>query len=208
MMIDIGGATTDVYSLADGYPKQMNAIMSGLEEPYAKRTVEGDLGMRYSALGILQSLSSKDIHKHLKDGIDIVKETQFRHDHIEFLATTEHDDKVEDLLAGQCVDAATSRHVGTITSVYTPLGMMYHQVGKDLTQTQYFIGTGGVVINSNDPISILKNGLFKDEKPTELRPKNPQFMLDKDYILSAMGLLSIDYPEIALRIMKKRIIGI
>jgi len=208
MMIDIGGATTDVYSLADGYPKQMNAIMSGLEEPYAKRTVEGDLGMRYSALGILQSLSSKDIHKHLKNDIDLIKETQFRHDHIEFLATTEHDDKVEDILAGQCVDAATSRHVGTITSVYTPLGMMYHQVGKDLTQTQYFIGTGGVVINSKDPVSILKNGLFKDEKPTELRPKNPQFMLDKDYILSAMGLLSIDYPEIALRIMKKRIIVI
>lgn len=206
MMIDIGGATTDVYSLADGYPKLMNAVMSGLEEPYAKRTVEGDLGMRYSALGILQSLSSKEIHHYLKNHVDVIKETQFRHDHIEFLPSTEFDYHVEDLLAGQCVDAATSRHVGTITSVYTPLGMMYHQVGKDLTQTNYYIGTGGVVINSKDPVSILKHGLFKDEKPTELRPKNPKFMLDKDYILSAMGLLSIDYPEIALRIMKKRII--
>jgi len=206
MMIDIGGATTDVYSLADGYPKQMNAVMSGLEEPFAKRTVEGDLGMRYSALGILQSMTSRDIHKHLKNEIDIVKETQKRHDDIEFIPSTEYDYSVEDLLAAQCVDAATSRHVGTITTVYTPLGMMYHQVGKDLTQAKYYIGTGGVVINSKNPVSILKYGLFNDEKPTELRPKNPQFMLDKDYILSAMGLLSIDYPEIALRIMKKRII--
>ena len=206
MMIDIGGATTDVYSLADGYPKQMNAVMSGLEEPFAKRTVEGDLGMRYSALGILQSMTSQDIHKHLKNEIDMIKETQKRHDDIEFIPSNERDFHIDDLLAAQCVDAATSRHVGTITSVYTPLGMMYHQVGKDLTQAKYYIGTGGVVINSKNPVSILKYGLFKDEKPTELRPKNPQFMLDKDYILSAMGLLSIDYPEIALRIMKKRII--
>jgi len=42
----------------------------------------------------------------------------------------------------------------------------------------------------------------------ELRPVNPIFLLDKDYILSAMGLLSLDYPEIALKIMKKRIVEI
>jgi len=28
-------------------------------------------------------------------------------------------------------------------------------------------------------------------------------LLDKQYILSAMGLLSMDFPEIALRMMKK-----
>jgi uncharacterized protein (TIGR01319 family) len=44
LIVDVGGATTDVYSMADGYPKHSNYILSGLEEPYAKRTVEGDLG--------------------------------------------------------------------------------------------------------------------------------------------------------------------
>jgi len=39
----------------------------------------------------------------------------------------------------------------------------------------------------------------------ELRPVAPKFLLDKDYILSAMGLLSMDHPEIALKIMKKHI---
>ena len=38
MIADIGGATTDVYSMSEGLPKQMNAILSGLEEPFAKRT--------------------------------------------------------------------------------------------------------------------------------------------------------------------------
>jgi uncharacterized protein (TIGR01319 family) len=206
MMIDIGGATTDVYSLADGLPKQMNAVMSGLEEPYAKRTVEGDLGMRYSALGILQAMTQQEINHYNKLDIDMIKETHLRNEDISFIPMTDRDFTIENMLAAKCVDAATSRHVGTIKSVYTPLGMMYHQVGKDLTQTKYYIGTGGVVINSKNPADILKHGLQSKDKPSELRPIQPKFMLDKDYILSAMGLLSIDHPEIALRIMKKRMI--
>ena len=39
----------------------------------------------------------------------------------------------------------------------------------------------------------------------ELRPVNPQFMLDADYILAAMGLLSEYDPLLALKIMKKHI---
>ena len=51
--VDLGGATTDVYSIADGMPTQSNTIVKGLMEPYAKRTVEGDIGMRYSISGIV-----------------------------------------------------------------------------------------------------------------------------------------------------------
>ena len=151
-------------------------------------------------------MTNQEINTFLKQNVDIVKETHLRNDDIAFIPSTERDFQIEDILAAKCVDAAISRHVGTLKSVYTPLGMMYHQVGKDLTQTNYFIGTGGVVINSKDPVGILKHGLTKTDKATELRPMNPKFMLDKDYILSAMGLLSIDHPEIAIRIMKKRMI--
>ena len=51
--VDVGGATTDVYSIAEGMPRQMNRVYKGLPEPYAKRTVEGDIGMRYSIEGVL-----------------------------------------------------------------------------------------------------------------------------------------------------------
>ena len=54
--VDIGGATTDVYSIAEGKPTIENVIIKGLPEPFSKRTVEGDLGMRYS-LSSLSSLS-------------------------------------------------------------------------------------------------------------------------------------------------------
>lgn len=51
VLVDIGGATTDMYSMCSASAKRSDVIIKGLEEPYAKRTVEGDLGMRYSALG-------------------------------------------------------------------------------------------------------------------------------------------------------------
>ncbi|PKK99212.1 MAG: MutL protein [Tenericutes bacterium HGW-Tenericutes-2] len=206
MIADLGGATTDVYSMALGLPTQMNALLSGLEEPFAKRTVEGDLGMRYSALGVLETMTSAEISHWNKLGIDIVFEANKRHNDIEFLAKTEFDEHVEDIIAGKCIETALSRHVGTLKPVYTPMGVMYYQLGKDLTKANYFIGTGGVVIHSKDPVSVLKHGTKMESKPMELRPHHPKFLLDKDYILSAMGLLSIDYPEIALKIMKKRIV--
>jgi len=203
MLADVGGATTDIYSMGSGLPTQMNAILSGLEEPYAKRTVEGDLGMRYSSLGILQSFTASEISHWKTQNVDIEAEAHKRHDDIEFISSTDDDYIADDIFAGKCIDVATSRHVGTLKGVYTPMGVMYYQVGKDLTQTNYFIGTGGVVISSKDPVAILKNGIKMASKPMELRPHNPEYLLDKTYILSAMGLLSMDHPEIALRIMKK-----
>ena len=58
ILVDIGGATTDFYSMCSASAKRSDVILKGLEEPYAKRTVEGDLGMRYSAIGVISSLTS------------------------------------------------------------------------------------------------------------------------------------------------------
>src|SRR5690606_14281131 len=39
-VIDLGGATTDVHSIAEGAPSKPGVVLRGLEEPFAKRTVE------------------------------------------------------------------------------------------------------------------------------------------------------------------------
>ena len=39
-----------------------------------------------------------------------------------------------------------------------------------------------------------------------LKPKKADILVDRKYILAAMGLLSTNYPETALRIMKKELI--
>ena len=48
MIIDIGGATTDVHSVAEGKSAWNAVNQMGLPEPYVKRTVEGDLGLRFN----------------------------------------------------------------------------------------------------------------------------------------------------------------
>ena len=111
-------------------------------------------------------------------------------------------------MARLAVDYAFSRHVGKIEAVYTPLGMMYYQTGKDLSNVSSIIGTGGVIINSQEAKTILSKALASLDKPLELRPKNANIMLDKNYILSAMGLLALDEPLLALQLMKENIIKI
>lgn len=205
VLCDIGGATTDVYSIGHGYPKRADVILKGLEEPFAKRTVEGDLGMRWSAEGVLQTLSEQDLKLYAEQGMDVRLEAKYRHDHVDMIPKNAKDEDVDRVFAEICNDVAMSRHVGKMEMTYTPMGMMYFQVGKDLTEVNYVIGTGGIVLHDSQPMEILGKLCFNPKKPLELRPKQTKFMLDKQYILSAMGLLSMEYPEIALKIMKENL---
>jgi hypothetical protein len=44
--------------------------------------------------------------------------------------------------------------------------------------------------------------------PSELRPNDPEFLIDYEYIMAAMGLLLKIDPLLALKIMKKHITSI
>ncbi|MDF2698796.1 MAG: mutL 2 [Haloplasmataceae bacterium] len=207
IVVDIGGATTDVHSLADGYPTRAGINLKGLKEPYAKRTVEGDLGMRYSALSLLEASKIKNLNKYLED-VDFESACQYRHDHIDFVPLDEKEIAIDGTLAKIATKLAMDRHVGNIETVYTPLGEAFNQIGKDLLEVNYLIGTGGVIIHSNNPEKIMLEGTFKDSDLTILKPKQPNIYIDKLYILSAMGLLSFDLPDCALKMMKKYILGL
>lgn len=208
ILVDIGGATTDMYSMSSPSAKRSDVVIKGLEEPYAKRTVEGDLGMRYSAIGVASSLSAEEKRMILEDEqIDIEKEAEYRNNHVDVVYKNDaHGTKVDTILGGICVDKAMHRHVGIMEEVYTPMGTIYNQTGKDLSHVGYVIGTGGVLINSEHPIEILDKSLSRKDIPLELRPMCPKYMIDKDYILASMGLLSKIDPLLALKIMKKHLV--
>jgi uncharacterized protein (TIGR01319 family) len=206
VMVDIGGATTDMYSIS--HPtRRGDVVLHGLEEPFAKRTVEGDLGMRYSAKGILKSLSKEEIHSiKQSSGIDIEAEINYLSSHVDALPQSEHQEVVDTILAQLCTYKAMSRHAGKMEEVYTPLGKVYNQTGKDLSMIETVIGTGGVVINAKNPTEILAHATNIHHHPFELRPEKPRYYLDKDYLMSAMGLLSQKEPILALQIMKKHLL--
>ena len=205
--VDVGGATTDVYSIADGMPEHMNTVYKGIPEPYAKRTVEGDIGMRYSIRGIadasgmdkLSALSGLDIKR-----LDVL---------IEYLSSNTDkipngDKELESLdfaLASCAIEEAVKRHAGTISETYTMLGQTFVQEGKNLTKVNQIIVTGGSLIHTKKTEQIAAHALFSDSDPASLRPKKADVWVDRTYILAAMGLLSTYYPKTALRIMKKEL---
>ena len=209
IVIDIGGATTDVHSIADGEPTKPGVTVRGLEEPFAKRTVEGDLGMRYSALSLWEASGTRRIQKYLMDkSVNVESECKFRTENINMVPGTKEQIKFDEAMAKVATEIAMERHVGIIESMYTPMGVIYTQVGKDLLQTKYMIGTGGVLVHSNNPGEILKAGMFDKENPAYLKPEHSELLLDKTYILSAMGLLAEDHPDMAVRIMKKYLVKV
>ncbi len=209
ILLDIGGATTDMYSICSASAKRSDVVIKGLEEPYAKRTVEGDLGMRYSALGVLNSLTEEEIKLINQDeNVDLEKELLFRHNNVDVVPDTDEQKKVDIIMGRICVDKAMSRHVGKMEETYTPMGMLYNQHGKDLSQINWIIGTGGVLVHNENPEKILSAVLYDRKKGLELRPQHPRYMIDKDYILASMGLLSEIDPLLALKIMKKRIVAL
>lgn len=205
VIVDIGGATTDMYSICNA-TKRSDVLIHGLEEPFAKRTVEGDLGMRYSAPGIIKSLSLKEIEFINKEkNVDIEEEVGKLYANVKSLPENEHDEFIDQFLAEMCAYRAMHRHVGRIEEVFTPMGKVFNQSGKDLTDIKYVIGTGGVIINSKNKRSIMKRTSNILHNMSELRPQDPDYYVDELYILAAMGLLSKKDPKLALKIMKKHI---
>lgn len=209
IVVDIGGATTDIHSICTGMPTKPGVTFRGLEEPFAKRTVEGDLGMRYSALSLFEASSTREMKKYLSNkDQDVEAECRRRSQNIRLVPTTEDEKDFDQAMAKIATDHSMSRHAGTVEAVYSPMGIMYSQEGKDLLEVRYMIGTGGVLIHSEHPQEILEAGTYRQDEINALKPVKPNFLVDKEYILSAMGLLAEEDKDLAVRIMKKYIVNV
>jgi uncharacterized protein (TIGR01319 family) len=204
VIIDIGGATTDVHSIGPGNPAQAGVVRKGLPEPMAKRTVEGDLGLRYNAGTILRLCGEGRILQHASlFQKDLAPRLEKLSQCVEVLPQTEEDLDLDFALAACAARAAMERHAGSIESLWGPQGQYHIQYGKDLTGVEHLIGTGGIFIHHPQSGDILRRTLFSPEEPFSLRPKAPNFYTDARYCLFAVGLLADRYPGTAFRIARK-----
>lgn len=205
--VDVGGATTDIYSIADGMPEHMNTVYKGLPEPYAKRTVEGDIGMRYSIYGIVEAVGIKRICE--LSGLSEDRVTELVNNLRANPELVPDDNReLEDLdyaLASSAIEEAVSRHAGSIYETYTMMGQTFVQEGKNLTKVKQIVVTGGSLIHAKRTVEIASHALYSPARPNSLKPKEAGVWVDRKYILAAMGLLSSYYPAAALRIMKKEL---
>jgi len=210
LVVEVGGATTNIHSVGHGYPQDGSVIQKGLPEPYAKRTVEGDLGIRWNAHTIFELANDrlKDnllLVDYSEDLLHVEEITQEIGVNVGYVPQDKQGFLIDSSLARTAVQVAMERHAGVLREVPGFGGLVPVQYGKDLTNIQVIIGTGGVFHYGLYPSHIIKGALFDSRTPFSLKPKNSGLYVDKGYVMYAAGLLVDIAPTKALRILKKHL---
>ena len=196
MTIDVGGATTDVHSVSnpsDDYVEYLEG------EPLLKRTVEGDLGVFINHQEVINLFKEDELVQKLS--LDQEKLENLLEDY-SYIPHTLDQRKLVLELTGKCVNVALNRHIGDLKRVFTTSGQKIIPEGKDLTQVEHIVLTGGALINLENTEDLVREYIRKN--PTKLVPnKNVQIYKDHDYIMASVGVLSLKYPEVAVQLLKQ-----
>jgi hypothetical protein len=178
VVIDVGGATTDVHSVTDGSLEWAEKLIE--PEPRAKRTVEGDLGVFVNARNVLELVGKPGDEARLA--------------HLAAVPATEAEVGVTRWLAARAVETAVRRHAGVIADVYTPTGRRQTVRGKDLTAVSWLIGTGGALTRVPGGEEVLKSVCRAPGRHLMPAP-DVRVVIDRDYRFSALGTVAQAYPD-------------
>lgn len=196
--IDVGGATTDIHSVSNESDEISRILLNS--EPLSKRTVEGDLGVYVNMTNIIDIIGSDKLCKELKisndELYDLVK-------NINAVPNSELEIQLVEILTLYASEIGLKRHAGKLKHIYGPSGKKTIAEGKDLTNVKYIVGTGGPLTRLPNRVSILSQILENKNGLELLPPSNAQVLIDNDYIMASLGVMSKKYPEIALKLLKK-----
>lgn len=195
LVLDVGGATTDVHSVTVG--SEAISRIQVEPQPVAKRTVEGDLGMYVNMENVIQLIGEDQLGQA---GFDL---EQIRSSYRGIPKTQEEREFIA-RLTETAVLTAVQRHAGKIRYVYGPSGRSSLAEGKDLSNVQYIIGTGGALTRLEAGPRILKKIVTQDNPQNLLLPnQNITVLIDHDYIMASLGILAFKYQEAALKLLEK-----
>ena len=195
MIIDVGGATTDVHSVTKGAEEISRILIS--PEPEAKRTVEGDLGVYVNRKNLIERIGEDKLCKELNI-------EEIRLDEMKPIPETALEKEIIRRLTKEAVSASVERHAGSVRNLFgESSGRKTVAEGKDLTEVRYIIGTGGALTRLENMESILKE-IHQEGRGQKLYPKKEaEVLLDREYLLASLGVLSLSYKEAALKLMLK-----
>ena len=197
LVLDIGGATTDVYSVIS--PQGEDAVLhKDVVAPlWHARTVEGDLGMRWNATGVAEAATAE----HLVSGSDLVRLQTWASEVETDPAYLPHGD-------GEIELDLTLARVAALTAVrrHARPSSPWDQA-RPLARVIHVIGSGGVLRHSpkakqDDVLQAVTNDFSGGWKV----PSKASTMVDSSYLLFAAGLLADadDYgPEVAAMVARR-----
>ncbi len=200
MVIDVGGATTDVHAVAED-SDAVSRILTA-PEPKAKRTVEGDLGVYVNRMKVIESIGEAKLREECENKLHIDLDKTLE----SYVAIPKNDDefKLVERLTQEATLRAVERHAGQIRYVYGPSGRQTLAEGKDLTQVKYIVGTGGALTRLPHRVDIMEMIPKDNQTGMKLYPSEAvKILVDNDYIMASLGVLSKTHRQGAIKLLGK-----
>jgi uncharacterized protein (TIGR01319 family) len=193
-VVDIGGATTDVHSVVRLDPETAELGRDVVAVTPVTRTVEGDLGMRWSAVSTVAAAIEAGL-----ETTGLAAAAERRTADPGFLPETDDDRADERRIASAAVALAVRRHVGRSRVVLSPEGRVVERSGKDLREIDLLVGSGGVLRAADDATALLAGAVGPSAEGWQ-QPQAPRIVVDRHHVLMAAGLLAAEHPAAAARL--------
>jgi uncharacterized protein (TIGR01319 family) len=183
LVVDIGGATTDVYSVIEPAGEDATIHRDVVATLWHARTVEADLGMRWNAATIVDAAA--------REGLPLPDATVRYAARVAgdpaYLPASEADWSAERDLARAAALIAVRRHARPMSPSERP---------RPLTEVALVVGSGGVLRHAPDDLAqeVLR-AVLDDHAGGWRVPQDACAIVDRDYLLFAVGLLSRDDPQ-------------
>jgi uncharacterized protein (TIGR01319 family) len=195
-VVDVGGATTDVHSVVELDPEDANLGREVVARHPVTRTVEGNLGMRWNAVGVAEAGIEAGL---VGDPAGLRVAAQRRHDDPALLPGDAVEAAYDETLATVAVTLALRRHAGRQRVAFGPDGRVVERSGKDLREVELLVGSGGVLRHSPPEVAArilagIGAGALEDGW---LVPVAARTCVDTDYVLAGVGLLADVAPDAA-----------
>ncbi|WFE42935.1 glutamate mutase L [Verrucosispora sp. WMMD1129] len=198
VVVDVGGATTDVYSVLTPDERASGPGREVAGELWRARTVEGDLGVRWSAPGVVRAaVEERLLAAGAVDGL--AAEAAVRAADPGFLPGD---------AAGRAVDARIAALAATVALRRHARGVgTGERAGRDLRDVRLLVGSGGVLRHApaNDAAGVL-DAVLTDHAGGWALPRAARPVVDTDYVLAAAGLLADGHPVAARGLLRSLLV--
>jgi uncharacterized protein (TIGR01319 family) len=192
VVVDVGGATTDVHSVVEVDPEDAGLSREVVATTPVTRTVEGDLGLRWSALSTIEAAGPSEY----------AAAAALRAAEPGYLPQTPAEEAADEAIAAAAVGLALRRHAGRSRVVVSPEGRVVERTGKDLREVHLVVGSGGVLRHGSAGVAerVFASSLGADVSGGWQLPRDARVVVDRDCVLAAAGLLAETQPVAAYRL--------
>lgn len=186
LVVDVGGATTDVYSVVTPQGEDAALRRDVVETLWRSRTVEGDLGVRWGAGGVVAAAVAERL-------IDPGEAEALR-------AAADRRTADPAYVPDSAGERETDARLGELA--VTVALRRHGRGGKDLREVRLVVGSGGVLRHGSPAVRAqVLAPATADHAGGWPVPERARWVVDQTYVLAAAGLLAREHPQAAARLL-------